>query len=121
MDNLPGVAVAEPKLKARLFVQAAIRRCDAECIPAVVARKGDEDAGTILVKLVMPAGSVVFTQVRDSQGRLAWMRATGSDPVPDERAEAYIARARDIDWDLWVIEVEDPRGRVPFIERVVEG
>ncbi len=112
--------MTEPKLKAKLWVHAALRRCSCEGIPAVVARKGDEDAGTILVKLNRgEAGCEVFAQIRDGEGRLAWLRATGPDPVPDERAEAYIARAREVDWDLWVIEVEDRAGRVPFLERVV--
>ncbi|MDA8230488.1 MAG: DUF1491 family protein [Magnetospirillum sp.] len=113
--------MGEPKLKAKLWVHAALRRCAVEGIPAVVVKKGDEDAGTILVKVNRGAqGCEVFTQVRDGAGRLAWLRATGPDPVPEERADAHIARAREIDWDLWVLEVEDRAGRVPFLERVLE-
>lgn len=114
--------MTEPKLKAKLFVHAAIRRCGVENIPAVVVRKGDEDAGTVLVKLNrFEAGCEVFTQVRDPEGRLAWMRATGPEPVPEAKADAYIERQRDIDYDLWVLEVESRDGRVPFIERVIPG
>lgn len=109
--------MTEAKLKARLWVQAALRRCSIAAIPAVVARKGDADAGAILIKLNRgAAGCQVFTQTRDGAGRLAWLRASGPDPVPEARADALIARARDVDWDLWVIEVEDPAGRVPFLE-----
>lgn len=112
--------MSEPKLKAKLFVHAALRRCDIEAIPAVVARKGDEDAGTVLVRLNRTPGKCeIFTQVRDATGRLVWLKATGPEPVSDEKADAYIARARDIDYDLWVIEVDNPKGRVPFIEDVV--
>ncbi len=114
--------MTEPKLKAKLFVHAAIRRCGTENIPCVVVRKGDEDAGTVVVKLNrLDHGCEVFTQIRDADGRLAWMRATGPDPVSEDKADLYIARARDIDYDLWVLEVEDRQGRVPFIERVVSG
>lgn len=112
--------MSEPKLKAKLFVHASLRRCSIEGIPAVVVRKGDEDAGTVVVKLNRGAeGCEVFTQVRDSQGRLAWLRATGPAPVPEDKADSFIARSRDIDWDLWVIEVEDRLGRVPFIDNLV--
>lgn len=112
--------MSEPKLKARLFIHAAIRRCAVEGITATVVHKGDEDSGSIVIKLVQGRDAcVVFTQVRDGEGRLGWMRATGPDPVPEDRADAYIARARDVDYDLWVLEVEDRAGRVPFIERVV--
>jgi hypothetical protein len=113
--------MTEPKLKARLWVQAALRRCDIENIPAVVVKKGDVDSGAILVKLNRGAdGCELFTQVRDNEGRLAWMRSTGPVPVPEDKVDAAIARAREVDWDLWVIEVEDRAGRVPFLERILK-
>ncbi|TAN62076.1 MAG: DUF1491 family protein [Magnetospirillum sp.] len=112
--------MSEPKLKARLWVQAAIRRCDVLGIPAVVVRKGDADAGVVLVKLNRgAAGCEVFSQVRDAAGRLAWLRATGPLPVPEDRADAYIARQREVDWDLWVLEVEDREGRLPLDEPIL--
>jgi hypothetical protein len=112
--------VSEPKLKAKLFVHAAIRRCSMEAIPVVVARKGDEDAGTIVVKVVRSRDQVeIYTQARTAEGRLGWLKATGAEPVGEDKAEAYIARARDVDWDLWVLEVESRDGRVPFIEDVI--
>lgn len=112
--------MTEPKLRASLWVHAALRRCAVEGITAVVAKKGDADAGTVLVKLYRgEVGCEVFTQIRDGAGQLAWLRATGPDPVPEERAESYIARARAVDGDLWVIEVEDRAGRVPFLERIL--
>nr|WP_241004139.1 DUF1491 family protein [Magnetospirillum aberrantis] len=107
-------------MKAKLFVHAAIRRCGIEAIPAVVARKGDEDAGTILVKVNRCDGTAeVYTQARDGTGRLGWLKSTGAEPVDDSRAEAVIARARDVDYDLWVIEVDSRDGRVPFIDHVL--
>jgi hypothetical protein len=112
--------MSEPKLKAKLFVHAAIRRCGLEAIPVVVAKKGDEDAGTVLVKVNRGDGTAeIYTQARDAQGRLGWLKSTGPDPVDDARAEAAVARARDIDWDLWVLEVDSRDGRVPFIDHVI--
>jgi len=113
--------MSEPRLKAKLWVQAAIRRCIVENVSAVVSAKGDENAGAVLVKLNRGAlGCEVFSQVRDGDGNPAWLRATGLAPVPEDRADAYIARARDIDCDLWVIEVDDRAGRVPFLENILE-
>jgi len=112
--------MSEARLKAGLWVRAALRRCAVEGVDAVVAKMGDEDGGAVLVKLYRgPAACEVFAQTRDAQGRPAWMRATGSEPVSEERADAYIARATDIDRDLWVIAVEDRAGRVPFLEGVL--
>lgn len=112
--------MSEPKLKAKLFVHAAIRRCGIEAIPVVVAKKGDEDAGTVLVKVNRGDGTAeIYTQARDAEGRLGWLKATGPEPVHDTKAEAVIARARDVDYDLWVLEVDSRDGRVPFIEHVI--
>lgn len=109
--------MSEAKLKAKLFVHAAIRRCDLECLPAVVSKRGDDDAGTVLVRVNRARDQVeIYTQVRDAAGRLTWLKATGPDPVGDDKADAYVARARDVDYDLWVIEIDSPKGRVPFIE-----
>lgn len=114
--------MSEPKLKAKLFVHAAIRRCGLEAIPVVVARKGDEDAGTVLVKVNRGNGTAeIYTQARDGEGRLGWLKATGPEPVDDTRAEAAIARARDVDWDLWVLEVDSRDGHVPFIDHVLRA
>lgn len=112
----------EPRLKARLWVQSAVRQCGVLGIVAMVARHGDDDAGAVLVKLNRgPDGCEVFTQVRDGAGRAGWLRATGAVPVTEAAAEAYIARQRDIDSDLWVIEVEDRQGRVPFLDHILAG
>lgn len=114
------MTVIEAKLKAKLFVHAAIRRCGIEAIPVVVARKGDEDAGTVMVKVNRGDRSAeVYTQARDAAGTLGWLKATGPEPVPEDKADAYISRAREVDYDVWVLEVDSRDGRVPFIDHVI--
>jgi GMP synthase (glutamine-hydrolysing) len=120
-DQAPALS-PEPRLKARLWVQAALRQCGAQGIMAVVARHGDDDSGAVLVKLNRgPEGCEVFTQVRDGAGRAGWLRGTGAEPVAEPVADAYIARQRDIDSDLWVVEIEDRQGRLPFLDHILAG
>ena len=109
--------MTEPRLKTRLSVMAAIRLCQTRGLFATVARKGDEDAGAILVKQnLMGGGFRVLTQVRSIEGKPGWMAGTGEEPVEEAAADAYIARQVDRDWDIWVVEIEDREGRNPFEE-----
>ena len=109
--------MAEPRLKSRLSVMAAVRLCQTRGLFATIARKGDEDAGAILVKQNLIGGGFrVLTQVRSVEGKLGWMAGTGREPVEEAEADAYIARQIDRDWDIWVVEIEDKEGRNPFEE-----
>jgi hypothetical protein len=114
--------VSEPKLKAKLFVHAALRRCSIQCLSAVVAHKGDEDSGSIMVRVVLGRDqNRIFTQVRDASGRLGWMCAAGAEPMGDERADQHIARALDVDRDLWVLDVDSPSGEAPFLDPIFKS
>lgn len=110
----------EPRLKTNLVVQAALRVAGQQAIPMVVVRRGDGDAGTILVKLnQLELGCTVLAQTRSLKGELAWLRATGETPVAEAEADAYIARQVKRDPDIWVIEIEDRTGRPIFEGKIL--
>ncbi|HEX6956565.1 MAG TPA: DUF1491 family protein [Ferrovibrio sp.] len=109
--------MSEPRLRAKLLVQAILRRYDQETIPVYIRRQGDPDAGAILLKIALSRDeAILLTQARDAEGRAAWMRVGGQDRLEDSAAEGLIEKAIRRDPDLFVIEVEDPRGRI-----LVEG
>lgn len=97
----------EARLKTAIQVKALIRRCDLAAIGVAVTARGDPDAGAILIKLCGRDGvASVLAQARRPDGTLGWLRATGAAPVADSEADAYIARQRQRDPDLWVVEIE---------------
>lgn len=107
--------MVEPRLKTEIWVKAAVRRGTVENIPVMVVKKGDPDGGAVLVKLNrFEHGCIVLAQTQGPDGGRAWHRGTGPGTVDEATADAYIARNRKIDPDLWVVEVEDRDGRLPF-------
>jgi hypothetical protein len=110
----------EARVKAQLWVQMALRLGDRDGRPGMVLRRGDTDAGGILVVLRNRDGGLcVLSQTRAEGGDLAWLRATGADPVDQEKADAYVARQVRIDPDLWVIEFDTPDMLPPFEGKIV--
>lgn len=108
----------EPRIKAGLWVQMALRMGDIDGRAGMVVRRGDPDAGGILVVLRRRDEVSVLSQVR-AAGESAWMRATGPDSVDDATVDAYIARQVSRDPDLWVLEFNAPDLLPPFEARLV--
>lgn len=103
--------MSEARLKSEIWVKAQLRYCDQAFLPAVVARRGDPDAGAVYLKLNrLDAGCEVLAPATGDDGRRGWVRATGETPVPEDKAEGYLARQADFDPDIWVLEIEDPKG-----------
>ena len=111
--------MADPRVKAKLWVQMALRLADQSGRPGAVLRTGDADAGGVLVVLRGRGGWVVLSQVRAGEGDAAWLRGTGAVPVSEAEADAYVARQIRFDPDLWVVEFEAPEYLPPFEAKIL--
>jgi hypothetical protein len=107
-------------LSTDVWVAALIRRAELAGAFAVVARKGDARAGSVLVKAVnRRAGTVrLYAEATRGDGERVWMQPVASEVEAD--LDAYAARAARIDPDLWVVEIEDAEGR-HFLTEPVEA
>lgn len=111
----------EARLKSEIWIKALIRRCDLAAVPVALVARGDRDAGAILLKLNggSALGCSVLTQARGLNGELLWMRSTGPVPIAETDADAYIARQRQRDPDIWVVEIEHREAEGILDEQVV--
>lgn len=98
------------RLAAGIWVAAYLRRLQAEGIAVYVARRGDETAGAVIVKLATLDGRArAFQRSFDlTTGGRAWVVLAEG---PEAEVDAALARQAGFDPDLWVIEVEDRQGR----------
>lgn len=98
------------RLAAGIWVSAYLRRLELEGIPAFVVRRGDGTAGAVIVKVATMDGQArAFQRSFDLMtGERAWiMLAEGAEAEVD----AALARQVWFDPDLWLIEIEDRKGR----------
>ena len=113
------------RLKSAIWVSAYLRRCMVEGAYAVVRRRGAEEAGAIFVRidrldgtadLYGPAPQTEFDEARP--GDRAFMACLKAQQRPNDELEKYVSRQIDFDPDIWIVEVEDRKGR-HFLDRVV--
>ena len=86
-----------------------------------VSHKGEESAGAVIIKIVLPDGRCkIFSQVREADGTPAWQSwSQDKSPVEEGHADDYVGRRLNIDPDLWVLEIEDPKGLYEFDGKIV--
>jgi hypothetical protein len=104
------------RIKSEIWVRAYLRRCQAEGVPVVIVRRGDEDAGAIFICIDRLDGTVLLygpapTGLVESETDRLWVNCFGARPASTKEADNYLARQREFDPDLWIIEIEDRAGR----------
>ena len=109
------------RVTSRIWVDAYLRRCSMSGASAFIVRRGDADAGAVIVKVATLDGKArLFQQSRSSDGELIWRESALDDERSEAAADAKIVREIEFDADLWVIEVEDKTGAHYLTEPVEE-
>lgn len=104
------------RLRSDIWVKAYVRTCAANGASAYVVHHGDDAAGAIFIKVTAanrcaqlygpaPAG----LDATDLDRR--FVRLTASGAIEDREADSRLAREREFDGDVWIVEIEDSDGR----------
>jgi hypothetical protein len=108
-----------PRLKAGIFVRALVRRTEVAGAAAFIVRKGNEEAGAVIIKVSRLDGTcLVLNQARAGDGELVWARPLG-DWTEEARAQTWFDKQIKFDPDLWIVEIEDRQGRAFVDEKIV--
>ena len=97
-------------LKTEIFVKAYVKRLEIHGIPAYVSRHGDDDAGDLIVKLsTLDGRASLFRREYDlCTGGRHWACVPTSS---EAEVDGSITKQCGFDPDLWVLEIEDAKGR----------
>ncbi|HST92293.1 MAG TPA: DUF1491 family protein [Brevundimonas sp.] len=107
-------------LSSDLWVSALIRRAELGGAFATVVRRGDQRAGTVIVKVFDSSTrrARLYSEAFGADGERLWMQPVESEQ--ESELDAYVQRQSGYDPDLWVVEIEDRQGR-HFITETVAG
>lgn len=95
-----------PRLTSAMFAAALIRRAESEGGFGVIVSKGDETAGALLVILLEKGGNArVLERALQADGSYAW-QAVAQNTENEEEFSALLRRKRQIDPDLWIVELD---------------
>lgn len=105
-------------LSSDIWVAALIRRAEIAGANAVVVKRGDARAGTVIVKAydTSTRQARLYTEAFGTDGERLWIQPVKSDS--ESELDDYITRQRGYDPDIWVVEIEDRQGRHFITEKV---
>lgn len=93
--------MTEPRLKTGLWARSILRTVALSGCSAMVLRKGDEDAGAVLIVLMDRQRKAAVLRESTTEGQ--WDRVL----MPDAQSlDDYLRRQQRYDPDLWILELE---------------
>ncbi|MEO1641727.1 MAG: DUF1491 family protein [Pseudomonadota bacterium] len=112
----------DERLPTAVWADALIRRAQIEGAGVFVFQKGEASRGDVLLKVATLDGLArAYRPQTNIEGQRVFLDLSKQGIGPDEaQVDAYIAKAKARDADLWIIEIEDRQGR-HFLTEPVES
>jgi hypothetical protein len=103
------------RIRSEIWVKAYVRRCQGAGVSVVIARHGDDQAGAIYICVNRLDGEVRLygpapAGIAETSIERRWTSCFAG-LVSEGEAQRYLARQADVDPDIWIVEVEDKKGR----------
>jgi hypothetical protein len=109
IETLPDRAFApmsEARLPAKLEVSALLRSTESAGGFGMILKKGEADAGTILIVLLNNQNfGCVFERMPELDGSRKWTPVKHRDASNPHDFESYLQRRAAQDADLWIVEL----------------
>ena len=100
---------SDVRITAEIWIAAYRAMLEKQGIPIYVNKTGDKRAGAILVKVNNKGDQAsLYHRVPNTNGQRCW---TLFDSNSEEAINETINKQCSFDPDLWVLEIEDPKGR----------
>ena len=102
------------RLRSEIWVKAYLRRIQIEGAAGYVIRRGDANAGTILICVSSDLGLSLLTPVPSDEGdggERYWSERISAARESHIEVKKQLDREASFDPDIWVIEIEDRQGR----------
>jgi hypothetical protein len=101
----------DSRLPAHVDVSALVRQVNAAGGFAAVIRKGERDAGTILLQLVENGRNArVYERMPQLDGSRKWTLIKSEAIDSKQQIDEYLNRRSHQDPDLWIVELDIPDG-----------
>jgi len=102
------------RLKSELWVKAYLRRAAVAGAPGVVVRRGDADAGAIMIRVARLDGHCDLygpapAGLTSDDGERRWVLRAAN--IPEMEAGDTLETEVRLDPDLWIVEIEDREAR----------
>ena len=110
----------EDILKSEFLVKSAIKIAQKDGVPIYIRKKGDLDAGIILIKIDLLNGTSKLLRrnlnfsVIKNENFVEFTQLHGSKALKENEIEKKISAETLIDPDIWIVEIEDKNGNNYF-------
>ena len=112
------------RLASELWVKAYLRQCGIDGLPAVVARRGDGQAGAIFLRIDSLDGRIRLLgpapgAASDDDGTRRWSELSPAEGMTHQEASERLQRTMSFDPDIWIVDIDSRDGSFPACGLIV--